>query len=769
MRFAQTRLVFLLFLLVCLAPPARADTRPDRVNDRVRVVYWEKWTGSEKAAMQSVVDDFNASQSEIFVDLVSMSSIRAKTLIATAGGNPPDLAGLQDDYVLDFADKNALLPLDQMAKGTGVAADRYIPVYWDMGVYHGHLWAVPTTPVVIGLFWNKDLFRQAGLDPEEPPRTIAELDAYAKKLTRRDASGELSVMGFLPSEPNYWPYAWGYLFGGRLWDGGVKLSADSPENIRAYSWVQSYAKQYGIQALQTMRSSFGPLASPQNSFTSGKVAMELQGIWMSNLIATYNPSMHWGAAAFPSANGEPVAFAMSDLLAIPRGARHPKEAFAFIEYLSRQGPVEKVCAAHGKNSPLRETSTAFLRDHQNPYIATFQDLARSPHTLRFPFLGIWRQYREEIVNAFERIWLLKATPEEALRDAQVRAQGTLDGERDTDGNSDEPPTSGWLRWTPPILCVAIGGVVMALIARERKKLHRVAPLAKSSRALARGLLFCSPWLVGLSVFILYPIASSFVYSLCDYSVLTEPRFVGLSNYSRLFGDELFWVALRNTAIYAAFALPLGLFVSFSVALLLSSNVRGAGIYRTLVFVPSLTPLVASAMVWLWIFNSKFGVLNHLLSKLTFGFIQKVPWLSDARYAMPSLVMMSLWGVGHTVVVMSAAMQEVPASVYEAADIDGAGFFSKVRHITIPMISPVLYFNSILGVIGVLQVFAIPYIMTNGGPARSTYFYAMYLYDNAFSFLKMGYACAMAWILFLLILGLTAIAVRAGRTRVHYTA
>jgi len=174
-------------------------------------------------------------------------------------------------------------------------------------------------------------------------------------------------------------------------------------------------------------------------------------------------------------------------------------------------------------------------------------------------------------------------------------------------------------------------------------------------------------------------------------------------------------------------------------------------------------------VWLWIFNSQYGVLNHVLSIVTFGLVHHVPWLRDARFAMPSLVMMSFWAVGHTVVIMLAAMQEVPASVYEAADIDGAGFWQKVRRITIPMVSPVLYFNTILGIIGVLQVFAVPYIMTGGGPARATYFYSMYLYDNAFSFLRMGYACAMAWILFLVILGLTGLAVRAGRTRVHMTA
>jgi multiple sugar transport system permease protein len=205
--------------------------------------------------------------------------------------------------------------------------------------------------------------------------------------------------------------------------------------------------------------------------------------------------------------------------------------------------------------------------------------------------------------------------------------------------------------------------------------------------------------------------------------------------------------------------------AFFWAFVLSSNVRGTGIYRTFVFLPSLTPLVASAMVWLWIFNAQFGVLNHVLSFVTFGLVHHVPWLKEARYAMPSLIFMSLWSVGHTVVIMLAAMQEVPTSLYEAADIDGATLFQKMRHVTVPLISPVLYFNTILAIIGVVQVFATPFIMTKGGPTRSTYFYAMYLYENAFVFLRMGYACAMAWILFLVILGLTGLALRFARSEV----
>ena len=202
--------------------------------------------------------------------------------------------------------------------------------------------------------------------------------------------------------------------------------------------------------------------------------------------------------------------------------------------------------------------------------------------------------------------------------------------------------------------------------------------------------------------------------------------------------------------------------------MLDANVRGSGVYRTLVFLPSLTPVVATAFVWLWIFNAQYGVINDLIGKLTFGMIGPIAWLSDRRTALPSLILMSVWGIGQTTVILLAAMQDIPAAMYEAADIDGAGWWHKVRHITMPLTSPVIYFNAIVGIIVSLQLFTQPYIMTGGGPARATLTYTMRIYDNAFTFLRMGYASAMAWILFLIILGLTALVVRVGQSRVHYT-
>ena len=769
-RAARTLLTPIVAVVVLLSSTAHArDSGAARHSDgRVHVSYWEKWTGMEKAAMEAVVQDFNRSQSKIWVDYQSVSLYQQKTLIAIAGGDPPDVAGLLAADIVDFADKNALVPLDDFARGTDLNRERYLPTFWDMGFYRARLWAAVSVPIVVGLHWNKDLFERAGLDPERPPRTIAELDDFAKKLTVVK-DGNIEQLGFVPADTNWWPYAWGFWFGARLWDGGDTITTDSPENVRAFSWFQSYARTYGVERIQnfTMPSSGRVnFASAQNPFLAGKLAMVLQGVWMGNFIQKFSPSMRWGAAPFPSEHpgGPPVAIADADMLVIPNGARHPREAFAFIQYLSGREPMEKVCLGQRKISPLREVSARFFAEHKNPYIRMFQDLAASAGATAQPKMSIWHEYVLEIRNASERLWLGETTTERALGDVRQTIQKSWNRERERQRT--EP--SRWLSVLPPTLIVLSVGAVFVAARRERRSSISAARQARSNASLWKGLAFFSPWGIGLLVFTAFPVMSSVVYSFCDYSVLTPPKWIGLANYADLFADRVFWVALRNTLIYVALALPLGLLVALFFALLLDSNVRGTSLYRTLIFLPALMPVVAAAIIWLWMLNGDYGVINHVFYALTFGWFPKISWLTERSTALPSLVLVSVWGVGQTVVTLLVAMRDVPSSVYEAADIDGATFWHKVRHVTIPMISPVIYFNAILGIIGALQVFATPYIMTAGGPARATLFYTQRLYENAFFFLRMGYACAMAWILFLVVLGLTALAHRIGRSRVYYT-
>jgi len=288
---------------------------------------------------------------------------------------------------------------------------------------------------------------------------------------------------------------------------------------------------------------------------------------------------------------------------------------------------------------------------------------------------------------------------------------------------------------------------------------------KEKKETRSALLFASPWVIGFCVFLAYPLLASIYYSFCDYSVLRPPVWIGLRNYTNLFQDEVFYKTLSNTALYAIFALPLGMLVATGLALLLNTKVRGLAVYRTIFFLPSLVPMVSLAVLWLWLFNGENGLVNIGLGFLG---IKGPNWLSDPEWSKPALILLSLWGTGNAMVIYLAGLQDVPVQLYEAADLDGASPWAKVRNVTIPMISPVILFNLIMGIIGTLQVFTVPYVMFPGGsPARSTYFYTMYLFDNAFRYQKMGYACAMGWIMFVIILVLTMISLRLSEKHVHY--
>ncbi|MEP7052065.1 MAG: ABC transporter substrate-binding protein [Pseudomonadota bacterium] len=427
------------------------------------ITYWEKWTGFEGVAMDAVVDDFNEkeaahaaqdpSYAPIEVEKVTISNVEQKLLIAIAGGTPPDLAGNYSSYVAAYADGGALTDLGPMLRKAGFDRSAFIDHYMALTEYRGKTWAVPIAPGSIALLTNKRLFREAGLDPERPPVTIEELDADAEKLTKWEVtlpSGEKQIetgylpnvpaerkrliqAGFLPSEPGYWSYAWGYFFGGRLIDGADKITAADPRNIQGFDWAASYSKNLGVGVVKRFRSGFGTFASPQNAFLSGKVAMVLQGVWMHNFIEKYAPGLQWAAAPFPYPAGHPelanTTSAEADVLVIPKGSAHSQEAFEFIKYVTSQQALEKLCLGQQKFTPLKRVSDQFWKAHPNPYIRLFRELGTSKNAFSIPQTGIWSEYYRELNNAVDLSQNLTQTPQAALSAVQSKMQAALDRSR----------------------------------------------------------------------------------------------------------------------------------------------------------------------------------------------------------------------------------------------------------------------------------------------------------------------------------------------------
>lgn len=302
---------------------------------------------------------------------------------------------------------------------------------------------------------------------------------------------------------------------------------------------------------------------------------------------------------------------------------------------------------------------------------------------------------------------------------------------------------------------------------RNSSIHFARERRASRRGVLTGLAWVSPWLLGAGLFVFAPMAMSLYYSFTDYPLLEPPLWSGLDNYKRMLGDPTFRRVVWNTAAFAVVSIPLFTIIALILAGLLSKTGRMSSFYRACVFIPTLVPLIASAMVWMWLFNGEYGLINKLLALVG---IRGPAWIVDRNWVLPSMVIMSIWGVGQGVVIYVAAMQDVPKQLYEAARIDGMGTVRQFIHVTLPMISPAILFNVIALTIAAVQVFAVPSVMFRrpDGQNPAGHYYTMYLYENAFVYGKMGYASAMAWVQLLVVLLLTAVLLAAGRRLVHYT-
>jgi multiple sugar transport system permease protein len=287
---------------------------------------------------------------------------------------------------------------------------------------------------------------------------------------------------------------------------------------------------------------------------------------------------------------------------------------------------------------------------------------------------------------------------------------------------------------------------------------------RSRRRLWIGLAFVSPWIIGFLVFTCYPFFATLYYSFTSYDIVSSPRWIGLANYSNLMHDHLFWESLWNTGYYTVLEVPLSTIVAVALAMLLNMKVRGLAFYRTAFYLPTVVPIVAGSMLWLWLFNPSFGIVNDALSAVH---IPGPGWMFSTLWAKPTFILLGMWAVGAPMVIYLAALQGVPAEMYEVAALEGAGPWQRTRHVTLPMISPAILFNVVLALVASLQYFTQAFVMTQGGPDDATMFYSLYLYYQAFSYLHLGYASAMAWLLFLIVVVITILLFRSSSRWVYY--
>ena len=312
---------------------------------------------------------------------------------------------------------------------------------------------------------------------------------------------------------------------------------------------------------------------------------------------------------------------------------------------------------------------------------------------------------------------------------------------------------------------SVSGDARPAATQAKPKRERLS--AARRREALEGILYISPWIVGFIVFVAGPLFASMYLSFTKYNVLRPPSFIGVQNYmTAFFEDPLFWSSIGRTFYNALLFMPLAMIGSLAIAVLLNQQLIGTAFWRTFYFLPTLTPLVAAAILWRWLLNPDFGLFNHLLAQIG---IEGPRWMYSTTWAIPSLVLMGLWGSvgGSRMIIFLAGLQDVPRELLEAAEIDGAGVWKRFRHVTLPLLTPTIFFNLILGIIFALRSFEAAFVATQGGPARATWFIALHIYENAFVRFDMGYAAALSWLFFILLFTLTYLQFRFSGGWVFY--
>ena len=774
-------------------------------QEKTKLVVWGLQTGPESAGLDAQIAEFQKRNPDIEISALSIGAGAMnpqKLLTAIVGGTPPDLIN-QDRFTIgDWASRDAFSPLDDfLAAEKGVkdpiTANSFYPAAWKEAVYKGKVYGIPTGIDDRAMYYNRKLFREAGLDPNKPPQTWEELQVVAKKLTVTRKDGTFKQIGFIPNWGNSWLYLYAWQNGGEFMSAdGRTCTLDAPQNVGALKYMADFYDMLGgYDKVNIFQSGFQ--SNEQDPFFTDKIAMVITGSWNLNNIARYAPDLDFGVAPAPvpaaRLKGEGrfkgqdkfITWSGGSSLAIPVGAKHPKEAWRFLKWMVSEdaavlgaGAQKKFNLNKGRPYVFDFTSrpainqvllqkfaptSKRLKEGQREFI----DLLKVSKYRPVTFVGqtLWDAH----IRAFERACQHAQTPKAALTQQTDLVQKELNANfaRDT-----FPMFS--FKW--PL--IIIGLLCVSGLAFGGTRMKRIIGTSRSAKQEAwAGYLMASPWLLGFVLLTAGPIISSILLAFSFYDVLHPPRYAGMANFHTLFTDDraMMFKAFYNAGYLAIIGIPLGMSTGLAIAMLLNMKVKGMNWYRTAFYIPSIVPAIASAVLWNWILagDQSKGLLNAVWAATLTPWFHIAPpgWFGVAEWAKPGLIIQGLWGAGGGMILWLAGLQGVPSSLYEAARIDGASGWKQFRHVTLPMLSPYIFFNLIMGTIGALQEFDRVYVLSGGdggaGPLDSMQVPVLYLFTNAFKYFKMGYASAIAWVVFVIILVLALIQFWAQKYWVHY--
>ncbi|MCU0452965.1 MAG: extracellular solute-binding protein [Bacteroidetes bacterium] len=688
-----------------------------------------------------------------------------KILTALAAGAPPDVFLLDSKLIPTFTNKRVLLDLTPYIGPLGIDTTQWFPNVLAIGRRNGGLYAFPKGFTPLMMFYNRALFREAGIAEPTPSWTWGDHRRIAASLTRdRDGDGTPDQYGTSFTNYYYFWIVW-------VWSAGGDVVTE--DGLRATGALTSAATEEAITFLTDQRTrdrvapDVGSWVQSERTgtnaqlFANGRVAMSLDGHWRLPTYARYvrEGKLDLGVAPLPlHPSGRKVNVMYQSGWCVPVGASHPREAAMLAAFMA--GPE----AARIRSSQHLEIPA--VRSVAEEIVAIDPYGWERPFVEEVPFC---RQPWGSVIERFSEIeWTLQDAVDDVVLNGVPVNQALAKAALKVDRQLEEIRSHAAFTFAPieehseilqtlAAVAAAVAGAMFLLYRRARRR-DRPAAL--------RSIGFLAPSLIHLTVFLATPMVFSAYLSLHRWDlVVPDTPFVGLENFVVMFGDESFWNALRNTLLFSL-NVPFGLALALGVALLLHRRFTGVAVLRTIYFLPSVTSFVAIALVWMWIYHPTFGAANYLLSLLG---LPPIPWLNSTQTAMLSVVIFTIWlGMGYQMVVFLAGLQGIPEEYYEAARMDGATAWQRFRRVTFPLLMPTTFFLLITSLISSFQAFTSIYVMTAGGPVGSTDVIVYHIYQAAWEQLRMGYASAMAWVLFVLILAATWVQFRLVGRGVEYS-
>ena len=792
---AAGRLSLVLAALLCVAVASAKEPV---------ILQFTVWDGDiSLKVIQGVLRQFEKENPDIKVKLEPIpdyNGYHQKMLTLYAANVPPDVAMMDPGHFQALAAKGALLPLDPFMKATpGFDIKAYYKPIVDTHTYKGQLFVLPRDIAPIGLiYYNKAVFKAAGIPYPDgtwtwdfkvrPELREKDFGWVCQQLVKKDAAGKIVRWGFSSDYPELLARTLTYSSGGDYADNDehpTKVVNAQEKTIRAYQYAADFMNTLHFMPNSTETSGV-LMATSQQLFVQQKIAMYQNGIWMvpqmrKDLVPGKEGFFDWDITLFPAyADGSRAAPTGGSGYCIFKGTPHPEEAWRLTKYMA--GPVGMTAMAKAGIAQPAIKALALTPGVWAPGPTTPKE-QEYPHNIlatdqAVPFVRFgtvayyWPSVNERLSSGLDLVWSGQSKAEPVLKEAQKNGQIRLDAMLVDEHLSP-------YNWTYGIIAglFVVASILLWTYWPERGVKYTSREKTESKAAYW----FLSPWLIGMAVFTLGPMILSLLMSFADWDIISPAKWRGAQNYVEAgVVDPLFWKTMMVTLIYTVFSVPLGIMTALMLALLLNQKIKGIPLFRAIYYIPSLASLVASSLIWRKIFNPEDGLLNALiygkhgswlgdqLSQIAGTPGKHLDWMGSEKFALPGMIIMSLWFAGGGMIIMIAGLQNIPQHYYEAATLDGAGMLGKFKAITLPLLTPTLFFSLVTGFIGSFQVFTQSFVMTQGGPNDSTRFYMYKLYQNAFESLRMGYASAGAWVLFGIIMIITLVQFKASKW-VYYEA